>query len=139
MGFFNKILKGLGFEDEEEKTEPKPKKKEIKIKSNNDVTASFDLNKLEKQEKQVEKQEKEAEQTKEKQVKQTTPFEIVKVTSQSEVQTVVKKIMQGQAVFVSLQALSSADYVRSLDFLSGAVFALGLSLSKVEEKMFLIA
>lgn len=135
MGFFNKILKGLGFEDDEEEVAPKPKKKEIKIQQKNDVTASYNLNKIEKQEKHAENK---SVQNIEVENKQTSPFEIVKVASQVEVQAVVNKLKQGQTVFVSLQALSSADYARSLDFLSGAVYALGLSLQKVEDKMFLI-
>ena len=47
MCFFNKILKGLGFEDEETIEEKKPKQKEKKQKAKTKVIASYDLNKFE--------------------------------------------------------------------------------------------
>ncbi len=139
MGFFNKILKGLGFEDEEEVT-PKQKPKDKKVKKEN-VTASYDLDKytdLEKFENE-EKSEKEVQETEAVETQTTSlDFELIKVKSQVEVQQVVQKIRSGQSILMNVEQLSTIDLTRSLDFVSGAVFALGLKLQKVDDKLYLI-
>lgn len=136
MGFFNKILKGLGFEDEDVE-EPKTKKiKEKKVKNNTKVTASYNLNELE-EEKQPETKEKIEEiQTEKKQ--EQSEFEIVKASSQEDIQEVVKKIKSGLKVLLNIENLTSADLTRSLDFLTGAVFALDLKIQKLDERIYLI-
>lgn len=139
MGLFDKFLKSLGFEDEEEKEEKEPKpKKNIKEKKHNKVSATFNLNEDEsitKTQNQInELQNKIGENIKE----ETLEFELIKVKSQIDVQEVICKLRQGKSVLINLENLNETDVIRSLDFLTGAVFALELKMQKVDENMYLI-
>ena len=135
MGFFNSFLKGLGFEDEEEPK--KVKVKEKKDKKEKKVTASFDLNKFE--DEALDKKEEVEETTVEEQTPNTqNAFEIVNVSSQVEVQEVVNKLKRGDKILINLSKLSGSDLTRSLDFLTGAVYALNLGMQKVDGMVYLI-
>ncbi len=135
MGFFNSFLRGLGFEDEEET--PKAKVKEKKDKKEKKVTASFDLNKFE--EETLEKKEDKEEQPTEQQANGAQgSFEIVNVSSQVDVQEVVNKLKKGDKILINLSKLSGNDLTRSLDFLTGAVYALNLGMQKVDGMVYLI-
>ena len=142
MGFFNKILKGLGFEDEEENTRSNAKaekKKKEKVKVNNNVYASFDLNEEEISQKQKnEKVNEPVQETITEPVQTESSFSIIKVKSQVEVQDVVVKIKSGERVLINLSGMSGADITRSLDFLTGAVFALDKTMQKVDGNVYLI-
>ena len=136
MGFFNKILKGLGFEDEEEpvKSEKKPRQKKVRKTS---VTASYNLDNYSVKENKVQKEQIKEETTNE----NSSPleFELIKVYSQIDVQNVVNKIKANQKVLLNIENLTNADVTRSLDFILGAVFALDLTMQKVDEKLYLIS
>lgn len=138
MSFFSKILKGLGFEDDEDEVKTKPiKQKKEKTKP---VRAAFDLEKEEVIEK---KQEPEEIQPAQEQVtvqptQQSYNLDIIKVQNQVEVQNVVSKIKNGEKVIINMSALSGQDLMRSLDFLTGAVFALDKSMQKVDNSIFII-
>ena len=69
---------------------------------------------------------------------QTLDFEVVKVKSQSDVQNAVQKLKEGIKILINIEQLSSADITRSLDFLTGAVFALNLKMQKLDDKIYLI-
>lgn len=142
MSFFSKLLKGLGFEEDEQEQKPKqPKVKKEKPKPV--INASFDLEK-EDIEKPAQIEEKIIEPQEETRVieeqKSTTSFslDIIKVTNQVEVQEVVTKIKKGERVIINMSALSGADLTRSLDFLTGAVFALDKAMQKVDNSIFII-
>ena len=136
MGFLNKILKGLGFEDEEEEIVKEPKN--IKKKENKKQTkmaASFNLNEIEEENAVIEQPKEE-----------TTPviedsgfsIEMFKLKSQQDVQNLIEKLKQGIKVIANAEQLSSQDLTRSLDFLTGAVFALDLKMQKLDDKIFII-
>lgn len=143
MSFFSKILKGLGFEDEEEgatKPQKQSKQKVKKAKLNSDF-ATFDLNKLNQE------QEKPAPVANEQPLPQTeqtsvtlnsNSLEIIKVENQVQVQQVIDKVRLGEQVIVNMSALSSADLARSLDFLTGALYALQKPMQKIDEAIFVI-
>jgi len=133
MGFLNKILKSLGFEDEKKYKKPK-KIKEKKQKTNKNITASFNLQKDEIEEKPL-KHNYEQEKIEH---EENIGLEVVKVKSQPEVQAVINKIKNGGKILINIENLSKDDIVRSLDFLSGAVFALNLSMQKIDDKIYLI-
>lgn len=143
MGFFNKILKGLGFEEEEEKTEKvKPVKTKEKKEKLKPEFASFDLNKdnIDLTEKVEDKKEEIIEEeVKPVTVSTSTSLDIIKVTNQVEVQRVVDKLKNGEQVIVNMSGLSASDLTRSLDFLTGAVYALNRSMQKVDEAIFIIS
>lgn len=142
MGFFSKFLKGLGFEEEEEKPEKtkvvKSKEKKTKLKPD---FASFDL-----------KNDENIDLTKNEEIKQpkaneeefsinetqTSSLDIIKVKNQVEVQNVVDKLKNDGKVVVNMLALSQSDLTRSLDFLTGAVYALNKSMQKVDDAIFII-
>lgn len=142
MSFFSKILKGLGFEEDEEKPtkpekQPKEKVKNKKLKPN---FATFDLNQEDdlsvKQETKIEENKEEI--VKEEQPIKTASFDIIKVTNQVEVQNVVNKLKNGEQVIINMLALSEVDLTRSLDFLTGAVYALDKSMQKVDDAIYII-
>ena len=142
MGFFSKFLKGLGFEEEEES--PKPQKVVEKKKEDKRSLATYNLKDVE--EKIKVEENKQPENTfdvknnsvETKQAEQNSQFDIVNVSSQVEVQTVVKRLKDGEKILINMSALNNEDKTRSLDFLSGAVFALGLSIQKVDGAVYLI-
>ena len=144
MSFFSKLLKGLGFEEDEQ--QPKQKKeKRKKEKSKPVINASFDLEKEEMVEKQppkeiIEEVEQPVQQQPEQQSVQNAScsLDIIKVINQIEVQNVVTKIKRGEKVIINMSALSGQDLTRSLDFLTGAVFALDKSMQKVDNSIFII-
>lgn len=140
MGLFNKFLKGLGFEDEEEKPEKakvvKSKEKKDKLKPD---FASFDLkNDSNLNLTKVEEKEQPKEEPKEQIFDSTTSLDIIKVNNQVEVQKVVDKLKNNEKVVVNMLALSQGDLTRSLDFLTGAVYALNKSMQKVDDAIFII-
>ena len=119
MGFFNKVLKGLGFEDEK----PRPQKK-VEVQEKNEVTynigAQYDL---------TAKQET---QTQEKKTMEFCP------SSQIDVQKIVEYLRNEDGAIVDLSELSNQDYIRALDFLSGAVYVKGGKIQRIENKKFLL-
>lgn len=144
MSFFSKILKGLGFEDDEQTPkEPKLEKKKDKKEKLKPDYASFDL-KQEVPPQNVNSQETKDEQdegTQNASFKQNTAnalLDIIKVSSQVEVQNVVNKLKNGERVIINMLALSSADLTRSLDFLTGAVYALDKTMQKVDNAIYII-
>ena len=72
-------------------------------------------------------------------VSTSTSLDIIKVTNQVEVQKVVDKLKNVKQVIVNISGLSSNDLIRSLDFLTGAVYALNMSMQKVDEAIFIIS
>ena len=72
-------------------------------------------------------------------VSTSTSLDILKVTNQVEVQKVVDKLKNGEQVIVNMSGLSPNDLTRSLDFLTGAVYALNRSMQKVDEAIFIIS
>lgn len=140
MSFFSKILKGLGFEDDDEEQKPKPVKQ--KKEKSKPVRASFDLTTEEVAPKEPEPQPQEQQQqpSQPQTIQQQPSFnlDIIKVQSQIEVQNVVKKIKNGERVIINLSALNEQDLTRSLDFLTGAVYALDKAMQKVDNSIFII-
>ena len=117
MGFFDKMLKGLGFEGEQKAQKPekiKPEKQEDKL-THTGVSAKYDLQKP--------KEEKP-------QPKSFCP------QSQVEVQQIVDAIRAEKTLIVDLSNLSQSDYIRGLDFLSGAIYYTKGKIQKVEDKKF---
>lgn len=143
MSFFDKILKGLGFEGEENLEEPVKTKvvKEKKKKTDKSFNASFDLNKLDEFEEKLKKEEQKQENISE--VKQETKqgsssFDIVNVSTQEEVQAAVDMIKHGHKILINMSQIKGGDLTRSLDFLTGAIYALNLTMQRVDGSVYLI-
>ena len=74
----------------------------------------------------------------EQQLGMSNHLEIINVKSQVDVQSVVDVLKNGEKVLINISGLKSTDVVRSLDFLTGAVYALGRVMQKVEDAIYLI-
>lgn len=116
MGFFDKMLKGLGFEGEQKQPKEKPEKKQTTV-THTGLGAKYDLSKTE---------------DKKPEPKTYAP------TNQVEVQEILGVLKQEKAIVVNLENLSKSDYMRALDFVSGAVYFVGGKIQKLSEKMFFL-
>lgn len=101
MGFFDKILFGLGFESEEKEPKEKKKKKENK-------TGEFSF--------------------------EETEITQMKPHSQEEVSKCVDLLKKEGKLIVDLSNFDAPEV--PLSFLSGAVYAFGGEISKVDEKIY---
>lgn len=115
MGFFDKFLKALGFENEDAEDVDAKKTK------NADLTnPQFDLSKVETEEKE------------ELEVKVFTP------TTQEEIQECLIKIENLNEAYINLENFNREDEVRALDFISGALFVLKKTIKRVDANLFII-
>ncbi len=139
MGLLDKLLKGLGFEGEEKQTPKEPKKPKEK-KQKHKVTASFNLNEVDVEEEKPEPlvEEEVQEPIENKTTETNLDFELVKLNTQVDAQNIIKTVKEGKRVLINIENLSPADATRSLDFISGALFALDKTMKKVDEKLYLI-
>ncbi len=111
MGFWNSFMKTLGFEGEknEENSEKIETPKVVEHK------AEFDLKNMPSEEK----------------IKQFSP------NTQVEIQNIVDILKKGECVCVNMQNLENTSYIRSLDFLSGAIYVLNGKIKKNGEKTYI--
>ena len=115
MGIFNTVLKGLGFEGEKKEQQ---EVKEDKTPTYNTIGAEYDLTKVESK---VEKKE---------------PQTIVP-QNQQEVQQIVDTLKLGETVIVNLEQFKNTEYVRALDFMSGATYVLDGKIKKIGDKTYM--
>ena len=113
MGFFNGILRGLGFEGEKKTGDSKQVKEQNNTFQMN--SAEYDL--TEKKENQK-------------------PEEFVP-KSEKEVQQIVEVLKTGKDVKVNFENLEVKEYIRALDFMSGAIYALSGKIKKISERTYL--
>lgn len=131
MGFFDKILSAIGFENDDE-TSSKPSK-EKKSKKENITNAKFDLSKnQEPQDKELLRFGSNRQEKKEEDLEVFTP------ETQSEIENILIKVKNGENVLINLSAFSDEDRIRALDFVSGALFILQKNIKRVEGTLFLI-
>ena len=109
MGFLNGFLKGLGFEGRT--GEGGVIDKSVTYKTN---SVEYNLNDI------VEQQEE----------------KIHIPQNQQEVQDIVDRLKQGIPVTVNFEQLANSDFVRALDFMSGATYVLNGKIKKLGNKIF---
>ena len=115
MGFLDKMFKGLGFEGEQKQPKEKKEKEQQKVeKTTFTAGAKFDLANM-------------------KEPKQTKQFE---PKTQVEVQTIIDALKTEDAIIVDLSKLSQSDYIRGLDFISGAIYYSGGKIQRAGDKKF---
>ena len=112
MGFFDGLLRGLGFEGPDKPKEQKQETKDVSVYENKG--AEYDLTK---------------------QTKEVKPVNFVP-NSEKEVQSIVDVLKSGKDVIVDLKNFDTKEYIRALDFMSGAVYALGGKIKKMSEKTY---
>lgn len=134
MGFFDWVMHGLGFEDKEKKDKSRSK---TKLAEDDDKYANFNLH-----------ERVQGETNNATNISATTfnsfglqsesNIIMVEPKSQKEIQKVVDYLKQGQSVAVNLEAISSEDNQRILDFLSGAIYGLNGSIHRWHGDLFLL-
>ncbi|PKK96090.1 MAG: hypothetical protein CVV59_00340 [Tenericutes bacterium HGW-Tenericutes-4] len=133
MGFFNAILSGLGLEEEvKHHTVIKPRKKEYLQKEAMRESAyeQFNLHqKVIKEEANINKTTFNP---------QANNLAIFAPKTHMEVQKIVNSLKLEQSCIVNLEYISELDRMRTLDFFSGAVFALGGDITRIQGDLFLV-
>lgn len=119
MGFFNKVLKGLGFEDDQPKQQKKVEEKQPQSEVTYNIGAQYDLSSTPVAEEK-------------KQTKEFFP------NNQIEVQKIVEYLREEDGAIVDLSDLQNSDYIRALDFLSGAVYVKNGKIQRLDSKKFLL-
>ena len=116
MGFLDKLFKGLGFEGEQKQPKEQKHTETTKVEKATFATtgAKYDLAKLEEK-------------------KEPKLFE---PQNQVEVQSVVDGLKSEQEIIVDLSKLNQTDYMRGLDFISGAIYFSGGKIQRVGDKKF---
>lgn len=116
MGFFDKILNALGFEDENECKDKISKKGKIKSVNTVKIKSKFDLE----------------EASKEKTIKKHKP------QTQDEIEIISNDLINGTNVFINLSEFSDIDRIRALDFLSGVTYVLNGKIEKQNDNTYAI-
>lgn len=111
MGFFNGLMKSLGFESDSKKQNVE----QHEIKENAPNKAEYDLTNFPQNE----------------EVKEFRP------QTQVEIQDIVNLLKNDEVVSVNLQDFDSANYTRALDFLSGAIYVLNGKIKRNGDKTFI--
>lgn len=153
MGFFDWLMKGIGFESDEDATKPEKKKKkrgeeaeEIELAPQQETEAktfdassynafgSVDANSFSASEKES------SEFAPENGVAGfgTKNVVIHRPKTYKEVQGLIDYLKQGESAIMILDGLSPAEAQRILDFVSGAVYALSGSTQRIDGNIFLL-
>lgn len=126
VGFFDVILHGCGFEEEvRQHTAVKPRRKLEEAKNPYDY---FNLH---------QKQKKEETLNTTLNMVNSNLF-IYEPKSQEEVQKIILSLKLEQACIVNLANIARGNNMRVLDFFSGAVFALGGEINRIQGDLFLV-
>lgn len=146
MGFFDVILKSIGFEvDDGEKKQKKAKKQKAKVEEQKSpMTAKFNLS----QPKQTEVQQpepKEEQRIVERDSGLSVQAEIGKniavfaPISVEELGGIVDFTRKRLAAIVNLSNLTNTEMEKALDFLRGAMYAMRGQVSQLDAKLYLVA
>ena len=127
MGFFNWVMHGLGFED---KSGGKKSKTAVK----DDKYANFNLHEHTESKNTVSMPQANLNFG----LQPESNIIMVEPKNHKEIQQVVDYLKQGQTVAVNLDAISTSDQDRILDFLSGAIYGLNGSIHRWYGDLFLL-
>lgn len=145
MGFFDKLLVGLGFEaNDSTETQSKPQKlkKEKQKKSKTpqrEYGVSFNLYNKQKED-EIQEEEKAVnlaeEEIKSRAEKSGFAIEIPK--SQQEIQLIIDKVASNKTVIVNVSGFNATDRIRALDFLAGAIYTLRGKIQPLEGNLYIL-
>lgn len=146
MGFFDVILKSIGFEvDDGEKKQKKAKKQRAKVEEQKSpMTAKFNLSQPKQTEIQKTEQ-KEEQRIVERDSGLSVQAEIGKniavfaPVSVEELGGIVDFTRKRLAAIVNLSNLTNTEMEKALDFLNGAMYAMRGQVSKLDAKLYLVA
>lgn len=132
MGFFDKLLSAIGFENEDEAEVITKQKKEKKQKSNL-TGAKFDLSQQKEQSKELSRFGESKREQAEEDLKVYSP------DTQTEIEQILLRVKNGENVLINLTNFSDEDRIRALDFISGALFILNKTIKRIESNLFMIS
>jgi cell division inhibitor SepF len=129
MGLFNAILSGFGLEDESvvQRTAIKPRKKP-EVKASKYETFNLHNKTSNKQANNLNKIN----------MATSSNLAIFAPKTYEDIQKIILGLKRDQACIVNLQNINEEDSVRALDFFSGAVFALGGQINRIQGDLFLV-
>ena len=145
MGFFDAILKIIGFETDDGQKQEKPKKKEKKSQSRPTNSAKFNLTKTNQPEQKIEKVEEKKQSIVEKDAGLSVQAEIGRniavfaPVSLEELGGIVDFTRKRLAAIVNLTNLTNSDIEKALQFLDGAMYAMRGQVSQLDSKLYLVA
>lgn len=133
MGFFDWVMRGLGFDDKNKK-----EKKSNTAVNGDDKYSNFNLH-----------ERVEGETGAMSSLPTSTNFNsfglqpesniiMVEPTTHKEIQQVIDYLKQGQSIAVNLEGIADEDRMRILDFLSGAIYGLNGSILRWHGDLFLL-
>lgn len=117
MGFFNGILKSLGFEGENAE-KVKSEKSDV-VKKPVMPTAVYSLDESKRSKKNAE-------------------YKTFVPKNQQEVQSVIANLKKGEVVLVDFEHFADADIIRALDFLSGVICTISGKIQKVNSRRYIL-
>lgn len=149
MGFFDWLMKGIGFESDEDQTKPEKKKKQKNKKQEKEEIAAepqsfdgssynafgnVDANNFSSNEKSFDGF------SPENGVSGfgTKNVVIHRPKTYKEVQGIIDFLKQGESAVMILDGLTPAEAQRILDFVSGAVYALSGSIQRIDGNIFML-
>lgn len=147
MGFFDVILKSIGFDvdDGEKKQKKEKKQKTNNVVQKNQMSAKFNLNKPQHVETKIETKQVEKQSIVEKDSGLSVQAEIGKniavfaPVSVDELGGIVDFTRKRLAAIVNLSNLTNTEMEKALDFLNGAMYAMRGQVSKLDAKLYLVA
>ena len=147
MGFFDVILKSIGFEvDDGEKKQKKTKKqKTTDVAPKTQMSAKFNLSKPQQPEVKIEQKQVEQPSIVEKDSGLSVQAEIGKniavfaPVSVDELGGIIDFTRKRLAAIVNLSNLTNTEMEKALDFLNGAMYAMRGQVSKLDAKLYLVA
>ena len=146
MGFFDVILKSIGFDvDDGEKKQKKAKKQKTEVAQKPQMSAKFNLSKPQQPEVKVEQKQEEQQRIVENDSGLSVQAEIGKniavfaPVSVDELGGIVDFTRKRLAAIVNLSNLTNAEMEKALDFLNGAMYAMRGQVSKLDAKLYLVA
>lgn len=133
MGFFDWVMRGLGFDDKNKK-----EKKSNTAVNGDDKYSNFNLHERVEGETGVMSSLPTSTNFNSFGLQPESNIIMVEPTTHKEIQQVIDYLKQGQSIAVNLEGIADEDRMRILDFLSGAIYGLNGSILRWHGDLFLL-
>ena len=133
MGFFDWVMRGLGFDDKNKK-----EKKSNTAANGDDKYSNFNLHERVEGETGAMSSLPTSANFNSFGLQPESNIIMVEPTTHKEIQQVIDYLKQGQSIAVNLEGIADEDRMRILDFLSGAIYGLNGSILRWHGDLFLL-
>lgn len=133
MGFFDWVMRGLGFDDKNKK-----EKKSNTAVNGDDKYSNFNLHERAEGETGAMSSLPTSANFNSFGLQPESNIIMVEPTTHKEIQQVIDYLKQGQSIAVNLEGIADEDRMRILDFLSGAIYGLNGSILRWHGDLFLL-